>query len=259
MTYAKPFLAAASAGLMLAAAACGHPSLAPAVKLGQQADGQAVAASQAPASASAASASQAAATSAQSQPASAQAAGNSTGSTVLTLNSSNSTAEYQTQEQLAGRNLPNVAVGSTSGVSGSLTLTADGQLAQAERITVDLTTLKSDESMRDNFVQRNTLQTTQYPTTVFSPSAITGLSSLPTSGSSTFQMSGDLTVHGVTKPLTWTVTAQFQNGQVSGKATAPFTITEFGMTLPKAGPVLSVQDAGTLELDFSNVTLTAAG
>jgi hypothetical protein len=30
------------------------------------------------------------------------------------------------------------------------------------------------------------------------------------------------------------------------------------MTLPKAGPVLSVQDAGTLELDFSNVALTQA-
>ena len=62
----------------------------------------------------------------------------------------------------------------------------------------------------------------------------------------------------MTKPVTWTVNATFDKGQVSGKATAPFTITEFGMSLPKAGPVLSVKDAGTLELDFSNAAVGGA-
>jgi len=112
--------------------------------------------------------------------------------------------------------------------------------------------------MRDSFIKRNTLQTSRYPAAVFAPTAITGLPSpLPTSGGATFQLAGNLTVHGVTKPATWTVTAQFNGRQISGKATAPFTITEFGMTIPKAGPVLSVQDAGTLELDFSNAPLAA--
>jgi polyisoprenoid-binding protein YceI len=150
-----------------------------------------------------------------------------------------------------------MAVGSTSGVSGTIALTADGQLdASASKITVDLSSLKSDESMRDAFVQRNTLQTSQYPTAVFEPTQVSGLSSpLPTSGSATFQLTGNLTVHGVTKPASWTVSAQFDGQQVIGKATAPFTITEFGMSIPKAGPVLSVQDAGTLELDFSAAPL----
>lgn len=259
----KTLLAVASAGLMIAAAACGRPSLAPATRLGgaavaqQQSANQASsqsqpdtspAASNAPASASAAA-----------SPASTSGAASSAGEVRLTLNSSDSQAQYQAQEQLAGHSLPNTAVGTTTGVSGTIAITSDGQVdTNASKITVDLTGLKSDESMRDAFVQRNTLQTSQYPNAIFMPTQISGLSSpVPTSGSATFQLSGNLMVHGMTKPATWKVTANFNGQQVSGKATMPFTITEFGMSIPKAGPVLSVQDAGTLELDFSNASLAA--
>jgi len=228
-------LAGASATLMLIVAACGQPAVMPAPQLGQ-----------APV--------QAASQASPSAPAPAQA-----GETIISLNPGNAIAQYQTQEQLAGRNLPNMAVGSTSGVSGSIALTPDGQLdSAASKITVDLSSLKSDETMRDKFIKGNTLQTAQFPEATFVPTVISGLEgSLPSSGSATFKLTGDLTVHGVTQPVTWTVTAQFDNGQMSGKATAPFTITEFGMSIPKAGPVLSVQDAGTLELDFSNVALAS--
>ena len=219
----RSLLAVAAAGLMLAGAACGAPAVAPAAKLAQQVTAPAPAVAPA------------------------------TGEVSIALDGGNARAEYQTQEQLAGKSLPNVAVGSTSGVSGEIVVTPDGQLdAAASKVTIDLTSLKSDESMRDAFVQRNTLQTSQYPQAVFEPTAISGLSSLPTSGTATFQLAGNLTVHGVTKPITWTVTADFNGQQASGKATAPFTITEFGMMIPKAGPVLSVQDSGTLELDFTN-------
>ena len=74
---------------------------------------------------------------------------------------------------------------------------------------------------------------------------------LPTSGQATFQLLGDLTVHGVTKPVTWQVTAQFADTTVSGNATTSVNITDFGMTPPKAGPVLSIEDGLTLELAFT--------
>jgi polyisoprenoid-binding protein YceI len=255
MTKPQPrtLLAVASAAMMIAVAACGRPSLAPATRIG----GAAVA--QPP---SAADQSQTTGDSqALNSPTAASASatvGASSGEIQLQLNSSNSQAQYQTQEQLAGRNLPNTAVGTTTGVTGTIALSPSAQLdLNASKITVDLTGLKSDESMRDQFVQRNTLQSSQLPSATFTPTQITGLSSIPTSGSATFQLSGNLTVHGVTKPVTWTVSATFDGQQVSGKATAPFTITEFGMSVPKAGPVLSVQDTGTLELDFTNLALAS--
>jgi polyisoprenoid-binding protein YceI len=72
---------------------------------------------------------------------------------------------------------------------------------------------------------------------------------LPTSGSATFDLVGDLTVHGVTQTKTWKATATFADGEVTGTATTTVLISEFGMEPPKAGPVLSIEDFVTLELD----------
>jgi len=246
---------------MLVAAACGSVAPAPPLQLGaaSQTYGSG-AASPTPAATGVSNlASAAPGTANGAADAAAAPANSASGPVTIALSSSDATAQYQTQEQLAGHNLPTLAVGKTTAVTGSIVL-ANGQLAAtASKITVDLSTLASDQSMRDNFIRGNTLQTSKYPDAVFVATQVSGLpATLPTSGSAAFQLTGDLTVHGVTKPATWTVTATFNGSQVSGKATAPFTITEFGMNLPKAGPVLSVQDSGTLELDFADAAISAA-
>ncbi|TME99582.1 MAG: YceI family protein [Chloroflexi bacterium] len=171
----------------------------------------------------------------------------------LVVDPAASTASYHAHEQLVGRTLPSEAVGTTAGVSGSLAFAADGTIvADQSKISVDLSKLQSDESRRDNFIKGNTLQTSRYPMATFVPTAVQGLPSpLPTSGQVTFQLLGDLTVHGVTKPVTWQVTAQFGDSTVTGDATSAINITEFGMSPPKAGPVLSIEDGLTLELAFT--------
>ena len=119
-------------------------------------------------------------------------------------------------------------------------------------ITVDLSKLQSDESRRDNWIKNDTIQTSRFPMATFVPREAQGLPTpLPSSGQATFQLLGDLTVHGVTKPVTWQVTAQFADGAVTGNATTNVKITDFGMTPPKVGPVLGIEDALTLELAFS--------
>jgi polyisoprenoid-binding protein YceI len=178
--------------------------------------------------------------------------------TTLVVDASTSQASYRAQEQLAGRSLPSEAVGTTSDVSGAIVVAADGAIAaDRSQIQVDLRSLKSDQSRRDSFIKGNTLETRAFPNATFVPRQAEGLPSpLPTSGQATFQLTGDLTVHGVTKPVTWDVTAQFQGTSVSGDAIANVNISDFGMTPPKAGPVLSIQDGLTLELNF-NATLEA--
>jgi polyisoprenoid-binding protein YceI len=112
--------------------------------------------------------------------------------------------------------------------------------------------LQSDESRRDNLIKRETLDTSKYPMAMFVPRQVQGLPSpLPSSGQITFQLLGDLTVHGVSKPVTWDVTAQFAPSSVTGSATTNVNITDFGMTPPKAGPVLAIEDGLTLVLDFT--------
>jgi polyisoprenoid-binding protein YceI len=162
------------------------------------------------------------------------------------------TADYRVREQLVRLSAPSDAVGTTSGVTGSLVLGSDGKVdASQSKFTVDLTSLQSDSSMRDGFIARSTLNTATYPTAVFVPTALQGLPSvLPTSGSQSFQLIGNLTLHGVTKPVTWTVTSAVAGNDLTGKATTAFKFEDFGMTAPKAGAVLSVVDNVTLELSF---------
>ncbi|MBV8720040.1 MAG: YceI family protein [Chloroflexi bacterium] len=174
------------------------------------------------------------------------------GGTTLVVDASATHASYHAHEQLVGRNLPSDAVGTSSAVSGTIVLNADGSIDSAQsQIGVDLSQLTSDESRRDNFIKGNTLQTSRFPMATFTPLDASGLPTpLPQSGQATFQLIGDLTVHGVSRPVTWQVTAQFDPASVTGDATTDVNISDFGMTPPKAGPVLSIQDGLTLELAF---------
>jgi polyisoprenoid-binding protein YceI len=151
---------------------------------------------------------------------------------------------------LSGRGV-NEAVGRTSEVVGTILFDASGLvMADRSRIMVDLTKLQSDSPMRDNYVRRATLKTEQFPTANFVVTAAPGLPlPLPMSGTAAFELVGDLTVHGVTRPTTWQATATFAEGAVTGTATTTVLITDFGMEPPRAGPVLSIEDAVRLELD----------
>jgi polyisoprenoid-binding protein YceI len=161
-------------------------------------------------------------------------------------------ARFSVREQLVNLTLPNDAVGTTAAVSGVIVVQLDGQvIPEGSRFVVDMTTLATDSSRRDSYIHRSTLETGTYPEAVFVPAAAAGLPSpLPDSGPVAFQLSGDLIVHGVTRPVTWEVTAEIAGQSLTGTATTSITFTDFGMTLPRVGPVLSVEDLIALQLDF---------
>ena len=161
-------------------------------------------------------------------------------------------AQYRVREQFANRDFPTDAVGTTKSVTGAIVIQPDGTPDPAQsRIVVDLSTLRSDENRRENSIKRNTLQTDQYPTATFVPTSVQDLpSSLPTSGDVKFQVTGDMTVHGVTRPATWQVTGHISGQEMTGQATAAFKFADFGMDVPKVAILLSVEDDIRLELDY---------
>ena len=73
---------------------------------------------------------------------------------------------------------------------------------------------------------------------------------LPEEGEASFQIIGDMTVHGVTKPMTWEATAQFSKEFVAGTAKTSFTFDDFDMDFPRVRLVLSVEETMRFELDF---------
>jgi polyisoprenoid-binding protein YceI len=171
----------------------------------------------------------------------------------LNLVAAGTEARYRVREQLAQLSFPSDAIGKTSAVSGTLVINADGTIVPDQsKFVVNVTGLKSDRNQRDGFVQRSVLQTSKYPTAEFDPTSTSGLPSpLPNSGALTFQISGNLTAHGTTKPATWDVTAQILNSQeMTGTATTSFTFEDYNIDQPRVPAVLSVVDKITLELDF---------
>lgn len=173
--------------------------------------------------------------------------------TRLTLAPNGNEARYRVREQLAGIDFPNDAVGSTSALSGEIVLDAAGAVIPARStITVDLRTLKSDKDRRDGYLQRRTLETEQYPHAVLQVTGMQGLPvPLPTTGRLSFSLLGNLTIRGTTRPTTWAVTATATPTGYTGTATTTFTFAEMGLTKPRVASVLSVEDAITLEYDFT--------
>jgi polyisoprenoid-binding protein YceI len=173
---------------------------------------------------------------------------------------SGSQARYRAREQFVGAQLPNDAIGTTGDVSGQIVVdTTHKVVRDASRVTVDLRSLQSDQRTRDQYIQQTTLQTNQFPTAEFVPTEARGLpATLPTSGTLTFQLAGDLTVHGVTRPAVWDVQAQMNGGAASGTATTRVTLADFGMPKPTVARIMSIEDTIVLELDFRVATASAS-
>jgi len=179
----------------------------------------------------------------------------------LTIAPEGNEARYVVREQLVSLDLPNDAIGATSGVTGQLVFDASGAVVPAEsKFVIDVTTLKSDKERRDGYLQRRTLETEQYPTVTLAPTAVRGMPwPLPTSGTFDFELDGDVTIKDVTRSVRWQVSATAEGGAFTGKAVTSFPFEAFNLTQPKVSVVLSVENQIRLEYDFHLVPEPAAG
>jgi polyisoprenoid-binding protein YceI len=163
-------------------------------------------------------------------------------------------ARYKVREQLAGINFPSDAVGTTEAITGAIVIKPDGSIdASQSKLTVDLKTLTSDQQMRDGYVQNRTLETAKFPTMEFVPKRAVGLPAPLPAGMQAqagFQLIGDLTLHGVTKEVTWNVVAVFGAEQVGGRATTTIDFASYNMTKPTLARLVSVDDKIELEIEF---------
>jgi polyisoprenoid-binding protein YceI len=163
-------------------------------------------------------------------------------------------ARYKVREQLAGINFPSDAVGTTESVTGTLVLNPDGSFDAAQsKLTVDLRTLKSDQQMRDGYIQKNTLESEKFPMIEFVPRRAVGLPVPLPAGMQAqggFQLVGDMTLHGVTREVTWNVVATFGNDLVAGRATTTLLFPTFNLAKPSLARIMSVDDKIELEIEF---------
>ena len=136
------------------------------------------------------------------------------------------------------------AVGRTAAVSGTIELT-ETALAAAE-ITVDFTTLRTDNSHRDSHIQK-TLNTAEFPNAHFT---LTEPVQLPNQSSFAGPATGDLTIKGKTNSAVFNLEAQLVDDTLVVVGESPIVFADYGVTAPSSLAVISVEDHGIIELQL---------
>jgi polyisoprenoid-binding protein YceI len=161
-------------------------------------------------------------------------------------------AGYRIQELFGGDTFKKTAVGRSPAVAGALSI--DGSTVSAANIDVDVTKLKSDAVQRDNRIKSQGLQTDQFPTATFVLTKPVVLPSPPAVGTPVnLQATGNLTMHGVTRPATFNLMARWNGDTIDVAGSTPIVLADYGMTAPSVGNFVSVDDHGTVELQLTFV------
>jgi polyisoprenoid-binding protein YceI len=166
---------------------------------------------------------------------------------------SGSVAGYRVREQLASFAAPSDAVGRTSAITGTFTLTqsTSGYGVTAASFSVDVTKLTSDQSRRDQRIHSQGLESDRYPTATFTLTSPIALPADAASGQTIHvSATGDLTIHGVTKSVTIPIDAQLSGSKIELVGSITFPFSQFGMTPPSIGGFVTVQSNATMEFQL---------
>ena len=173
-------------------------------------------------------------------------------------------ARYRVNERLVGVDFGSEAVGTTEAVTGTIVMKVDGSIdAGKSKITVDLRTFKSDQMFRDMYLRGAVLNTEEFPMLEFVPTRAEGLPhplpvgtpyevnpSVIIPSAAGFNLIGNMTFHGVTKEVTWSVVSTLTADAVAGRATTELTWDTFGLTKPAIPILASAEDTIRLEIEF---------
>lgn len=137
------------------------------------------------------------------------------------------------------------AYGRTTAVTGSITV-ADGQVTEGS-FEVDMTELRSDEGRRDNAIRTRGLQTAQFPTATFALTQPATVPELAQGQVATLPVTGELTLHGVTRPLDLDLNVKASGERFVIQGSAPVVLAEFDIEPPNVGGFVTVTEEGSFE------------
>lgn len=157
-----------------------------------------------------------------------------------------SEAGYRVDEVLNGTDV--TVTGRTEQVTGELTVS--GLTLESASFEVDVASIATDSANRDDYFRTEALRTDEFPTASFVLTEPITVDAAPAVGEvRTVQATGELTLAGVTKPVTVELQAVLNGatGQVAGSI--PITFADFGVEAPNLGFV-SVEPNGTVEFSL---------
>lgn len=158
--------------------------------------------------------------------------------------SAGSQAGYRVKEVLFGQDTE--GVGRTPAVTGTMVI--DGTTVTATDVTVDMTTVTSDEDRRDGQFHGRIMDTAEHPTATFTLTSPIDLGAVPADGEQvTYSASGDLTLRGVTQPVTLELAARRNGANIEVDGSILVSFDDFDIPDASGGPATVGRD-GELEL-----------
>lgn len=153
---------------------------------------------------------------------------------------------YRIEELFAGDTVKKTAVGRTNSYKGTLVI--EGNTVVTAEVTADLTQLKSDQTLRDRTLRGRGLQIDQFPEATFKLTEPITLPSVALGEKVTVTAKGDLTLHGVTRPVEVPIEARWAGAVIEIAGRAPIVLADYGIE-PIRIATVTVDDQG--EMDFS--------
>jgi polyisoprenoid-binding protein YceI len=154
-----------------------------------------------------------------------------------------SIAGFRIRQHLLGNSSD--IVGRTNTITGTIAVSSH-QLTAAT-LRVDLTTIKVDDKASPQFA--NSLDTRQHPDATFTlTQPITLPADLDTGSAVTATATGRLSLHGVSRPVTLTISGRRTGPALEAVGSIPVAFSDWGIATPAGyGPIGSLDDHGLAE------------
>jgi polyisoprenoid-binding protein YceI len=162
-----------------------------------------------------------------------------------------SEAGYRVSEVLVGQHA--TAVGRTSKIWGSVSISND-EVASGS-FSVDMASVVSDQSQRNAQFDGRIMDVARYPTATLHLTAPILLGTVPTVGTkATYTASGTLALHGVSRPVHFSLTTERTAGGIYALVDLPIAFAQWNISNPSVGGFVTTADSGTLEV-LVNLTM----
>lgn len=165
------------------------------------------------------------------------------GVTGLWVATSESTLGYRVKEVLGG--VDTEGVGRTNAVDGTITI--EGTTVVEGGFSVEVGSITSDSSRRDGQFTGRIMDAATYPTASFVITQPIAFGAIPGEGQQiTVDATGELTLRGSTKTVTFPLTAEYSNGRIGVFGNIPIVFADYGIPNP-SNPFVTTGDDGLLE------------
>jgi polyisoprenoid-binding protein YceI len=169
-----------------------------------------------------------------------------------TIQQSDSTAEFRINEDLRGE--PKLVIGTTNQIAGEVVMKESGDnfVITVGEVKVNARTLKTDSEQRNGALARAILKSedAENEFITFKPKNQITVPSASIASNFNFTLTGELTIRGVTKTVSFSGTGKIANEAFSGTAQTTLNYTDYGISIPSVPFVANVDKTTTLVVKF---------